>query len=51
MNKQFYRSKFNAKLGTYVAVSELAKSHNGDTSARVTSSVKIPSLQLRVKKR
>ena len=40
MNKQFYRSKFNAKLGTYVAVSELAKSHNGDTSARVTSSVK-----------
>ena len=40
MNKQFYRTKFNVKLGTYVAVSELAKSHNGDTSPRVASSTK-----------
>lgn len=39
MNKQFYRTKFNAKLGTYVAVSELAKSHQGDTSPRVKSTI------------
>lgn len=39
MNKQFYRTKFNAKLGTYVAVSELAKSHQGDTSPRIKSSI------------
>ncbi|MEB6479371.1 DUF637 domain-containing protein [Acinetobacter vivianii] len=39
MNKQFYRTKFNAKLGTYVAVSELAKSHQGDTSPRTKSSI------------
>ncbi|ENX57418.1 MULTISPECIES: DUF637 domain-containing protein [Acinetobacter] len=39
MNKQFYRTKFNAKLGTYVAVSELAKSHQGDTSPRIKASI------------
>ncbi|ENX35550.1 hypothetical protein F889_01219 [Acinetobacter colistiniresistens] len=39
MNKQFYRTKFNAKLGTYVAVSELAKSHQGDTSPRIKTSI------------
>lgn len=39
MNKQFYRTKFNAKLGTYVAVSELAKSHQGDTSPRIQASI------------
>lgn len=39
MNKKFYRTKFNAKLGTYVAVSELAKSHQGDTSPRIKSSI------------
>ncbi|MGQ1705149.1 DUF637 domain-containing protein [Acinetobacter baumannii] len=40
MNKQFFRTKFNAKLGTYVAVSELAKSHQGDTSPRIKSLIK-----------
>lgn len=39
MNKQFYRIKFNAKLGTYIAVSELAKSHQGNTSPRIKSSI------------
>lgn len=39
MNKQFYRIKFNAKLGTYVAVSELASSHQGDTSPRIKASI------------
>ena len=39
MNKQFYRTKFNAKLGTYVAVSELAKSHQSDTSPRIKASI------------
>ncbi len=39
MNKQFYRTKFNAKLGTYVAVSELAKSHQGDTSPCIKTSI------------
>ncbi|ENV08012.1 hypothetical protein F966_03872 [Acinetobacter higginsii] len=39
MNKQFYRTKFNAKLGTYVAVSELAKSHQGDTSQCIKASI------------
>ncbi|MDS7930458.1 DUF637 domain-containing protein [Acinetobacter sp. V91_7] len=39
MNKQFYRTKFNAKLGTYVAVSELAKSHQGDTSPHIKASI------------
>ncbi|ENX37447.1 DUF637 domain-containing protein [Acinetobacter courvalinii] len=39
MNKQFYRTKFNAKLGTYVAVSELAKSHQGDISPRIKASI------------
>lgn len=39
MNKQFYRTKFNAKLGTYIAVSELAKSHQGDTSPRIKASI------------